>query len=227
MSSRRVLEKVSPKSRSIYLLLSLILVIFGHPIIAGRPFGDFVFGILIATTPFAGVYAVSGKRRLQIAAVILGIPALVGVFEHFFLGVTLGDERYFVAMIFVYYAFTTAAVIFHLFRKERVDVDTVISAVSAYLMIGLTFATLHVMISLTNPESYTGEFVKGVSVWSDSLYYSFVTLTTLGYGDIAPLTPIARSMSTLEATTGVLYMGILIARLVSDYQSSNRSGDAD
>jgi hypothetical protein len=222
-----ILKRMSPVGRSIYLLLSLVLLIFCHPFVAGHRFGDFFFGLLMATTPFAGLHAVSGNRRLRIVAVVLGIPALVGVFEHFFLGVTLGDERYFIAMIFVYYAFTTGAVVYHLFRPRRVNLDTIITAVSAYLMIGLTFATMHVMISLTDPNSYSGEFLGGVSVWSNSFYFSFVTLTTLGYGDILPLTSMARSMSTLEAVTGVLYLGILIARLVSDYQRKQTENDAE
>jgi hypothetical protein len=220
-------KRINPKSRSLYLLLTLVLIIFGHPLVSELAIGDVLLGLLFATTPLAGVYAVSATRRLRIFAVVLGIPALLAILGHFFFGDIITDEWVLLTLMLVYYAFTTAGVIAHLFRRTKIDIDTIITAVSAYLMIGVTFATAHVIIGLANPGAYAGAVSDGTELWADSIYYSFVTLTTLGYGDITPVSGAARAASILEAAMGVLYMGILIARLVSDYQHTKSGPDAD
>jgi hypothetical protein len=227
MSISGFLKRINPKSRSLYLLVTLVLLIFGHPFFSEFAVGDVLLGLLFATTPLAGVYAVSANRRLRIFAIVLGTPALLAILEHFFLGVTPGNQWIFVLLMFVYYAFTTTGVIAHLFRRTQVDIDTIISAVSAYLMIGLTFATAHAMVGQANPDAYAGAITQGAELWANSIYHSLVTLTTLGYGDITPVSGVARSVSILEAATGVLYMGILIARLVSDYHRTRTPPDTD
>ena len=88
-------------------------------------------------------------------------------------------------------------------------------------MIGLTFAVAYMLIETVHTGSFVVNYPSEL-VWDDFFYFSVVTLTTLGYGDIVPVTPHARSVATLEATTGVLYMAILLARLVSEYSSAKK-----
>lgn len=209
------------RSRCLYLLLSLVVLIFGFSFIAHLSMASRLLGLLFALTPLAGVYAVSDNRRLLVVATILGAPALLSIIGHFYLDLSLVGDELFLAMILVYYGFTTFAIVRHLFRKHEVDIDTILSAGSAYLMIGLTFAVSYMLIETVQPGSFVVNNVTDQS-WGEFFYFSIVTLTTLGYGDIVPVSPHARSVATLEATVGVLYMAILLARLVSEYSSKKK-----
>jgi hypothetical protein len=216
----RIWHKLTKTSRAAYLLASLTALIFAYPVISDRPVAGFILVILFATTPVTGVYAISDRKRTTVIATALAIPAILSIFGHFFFKSGLISDGIFLGLITIYYAFTTAAIIGHIFRKRKVDADTIISAVSAYLMIGLTFAVAFMLVQYRSGGAFsesTGDHIIG---WHDMFYYSIVTLTTLGYGDISPTIPISRSLATFEAVCGVMYMSILIAKLVSDYQSS-------
>ena len=214
------------KSRCLYLLLSLVVLSFGFPIVAHLEIASRFLGFLFAVTPLAGVYAVSDERRQLIAATILGAPALLSIIAHFYLDLHLVGDTLYLSLIVVYYGYTTVAIIRHLFRRQEVDLDTILSAVSAYLMIGLTFSVAYMLIETAHPGSFMVNYLTD-QMWDELFYFSFVTLTTLGYGDIIPVTPQARSVATLEATTGVLYMAILLARLVSEYSRKTPNNDGD
>jgi hypothetical protein len=210
----------------LYLLLSLVFLLFGFSFVAHLEFARELLGFLFAVTPLAGVYAVSDDRRQMVVATILGAPALLSIIGHFYLDLRLVGDTQYLSLIVVYYGFTTYAVIRHLFRKKVVDTDTILSAASAYLMIGLTFAVTYMLIETVHTGSFVVNNPSG-QVWEELFYFSIVTLTTLGYGDIVPVTPHARSVATLEATTGVLYMAVLLARLVSEYSRELPKTDRD
>ncbi|HXV61623.1 MAG TPA: ion channel [Vicinamibacteria bacterium] len=115
--------------------------------------------------------------------------------------------------------------------SRRVTMNTVYGAACAYLLIGLLWAGLYRFVfwvdpgAFRMPESISGNPQELV----DSLgYFSYVTLTTLGYGDITPVKPIARALAVVEAVIGQLYVGILIARMVGLHIASataSRSND--
>jgi hypothetical protein len=213
-----LIKKLLPKSRSTFLLLSVVLIVFFYPSISESRHARYLLGILFAVTPLAGVYAVSDNRRIMVAATILGLPALIAVIGHFFLNLALIRDELYLSLIVVYYVFTTAAVIRHLFRRRKVDADTIITAVSAYLMIGLSFAVTYMLVALRDPGAFVQSTVTRALEWQDLFYFSFVTLTTLGYGDITPIVSHARSLAIFESVCGVIYMSTLIARLVSEYR---------
>ena len=221
----RVWLKLTHTSRSVYLLVSLVLLIFVYPIVAERPIAALLLTVLFLVTPLAGVYAVSSDRKSMIRATILGAPALLSLMGHFFLKAPIVTDQAFLAFVVVYYAFTTVSIIRHIFSKKQVDADTIISAVSAYLMIGLSFAVTFMLIYLGTPGALVESTADHLVHWEDIFYFSIVTLTTLGYGDITPTVPVSRSVATLEAVCGVMYMSVLVAKLVSDYQVSRSSGE--
>jgi len=213
-------EKVTGTSRAVFLLASLVTLIFVYPVISDLPVAAIVLGVLFAVTPLTGVYAISDRRRTMVVATVLAVPAILATLGHFFLDTRIVTDQVFLGIMTVYYVYTTVAIIRQIFRKRNVDADTIISAISAYLMIGLSFAVAFMLVHFGTPGALVESTADGLVVWHDIFYFSFVTLTTLGYGDISPATPGTRSLATMEAVCGVMYMSILIARLVSDYRSS-------
>jgi hypothetical protein len=100
-----------------------------------------------------------------------------------------------------------------------VDREHLYAALSAYLLAGTFFGVFYWILERTLPGSFAvpGEGAQGHFSLPTAIYYSFVTLATLGYGDIAPRSEIARGLAILEAVAGQLYLAVLIARLVSLY----------
>jgi len=118
--------------------------------------------------------------------------------------------------LFVSLSFGIMAIVMlvQVFRKGPVTHHRIQGAIAVYLLLGLAWAAAYELIDLTHQGAFTGTF-GGAKVGTSWLYYSFVTLTTLGYGDIVPVHPFARSMAVMEALVGQLFPAILIARLVS------------
>ncbi len=114
-------------------------------------------------------------------------------------------------------------------RARRVDSEHLFAALSAYLLAGLVFGVIHYVLERAVPGSYA---VNGVLLAvpfdiSEAVYFSFVTLATLGYGDIVPVSEAARSIAIVEAIIGQLYLAVMIARIVSMYVPRRSPKDDD
>lgn len=102
--------------------------------------------------------------------------------------------------------------------SSKVTIDTIRGSICVYLLIGFVWALLYGIVASVNPQSFSQLIVFEES-FGKAVYFSFTTLTTLGYGDILPVSPLAKMLTNLEAIIGQLYPSILIAILVSDYLS--------
>ena len=107
-----------------------------------------------------------------------------------------------------------AVVLFQTLRGGPINVHRIQGGVAAYLLIGVAWAHAYSLVALLRPGAFSGA-VSAADGARAFLYFSFVTLTTVGYGDVLPVHPAARSLAMLEAVTGPLYLAILLARLVS------------
>lgn len=107
---------------------------------------------------------------------------------------------------------------------NEINPNRIIGAICIYLMLGIMWGGAYAMVEYLRPDSFSGSAdVLSPGLGPDWVYYSFVTITTLGYGDITPLTPTARALSVAEAITGQFYIAVLVAGLVSAYISSKSS----
>ena len=127
---------------------------------------------------------------------------------------------------FVFFSVTLAGciagILRFVFRQKRVTVDSIFGAVAAYLLIAAWFAVIHMLILHVDPKSFrlpdaTPE-APGV-VRSDLLYFSLITLVTVGYGDIVPVSPFARMVSAFEGVVGQFFVAAVVAMLVARYIS--------
>jgi hypothetical protein len=128
------------------------------------------------------------------------------------------------------FVLTTLVMFTSLLRSQRVGADTVVGGICVYLLIGMCFALAFTLIGRFVPEAFVE---GGVAIpYSESdpggytvrmLYFSFVTLTTLGYGDITPAHELSETMALGEAVIGQLYLAVFVARLVALYVASSRS----
>ncbi len=115
--------------------------------------------------------------------------------------------------------FAAAIALLYAFRARTVDAEHVYAALSAYLLAGLYFGLLYWVLEQLRPDMFTmsGDFSRFAAI-----YFSFVTLATLGYGDIVPRSDVARSLAVVEAVGGQLFLAVLVARLVSLYSTRSQ-----
>ncbi len=122
----------------------------------------------------------------------------------------------------IFFLMATVQLVLYLAEAQSADTSTVLASVCGYIMVGLSFAIAYEILEsrypgafvLVNPENYaqTGEL----------LYFSFVTQTTLGYGEITPVMPLARSLTIAQAVFGHFYVAVIVARLIGLVMASHR-----
>ena len=197
-----------PKVRFLYLLVTLLLLFLVFPLL-GAESERIGFSFLISGILLTAVYAISEHRIIFILGTFLVIPALLLRWVNYFVDrpdlsvATGGLSAAFLTLVAI-------TILGHVVRDEKVTAEKIRAAVCVYLLIGLIWAMLYFVCSLLIPGSLGSESLQ----LSDVVYFSYVTLTTLGYGDISPTISIVRALATLEAILGQMFLAILIARLV-------------
>lgn len=196
-------------------LLVTLLILFFHPLfrifLGDRLFFDLIISIIFVV----GIVSVHFQERQRIAAWILGFCALASQWvEHiFFESVEIAIVSNSLTAVFLLFA--CIVIIVHILSTRSVTADVLTGAVCAYLLIGMAFACLFACVELAIPQSFKLPDVDRLTTDVPSfVYYSFVTLTTLGFGDATPVNPVARTFTVLEAVIGQMFIAILIASLV-------------
>jgi hypothetical protein len=208
------------RSLSALLLLLLVVTFMLPPLTASDArrslTADGVFSLLL----LAGIGSAwsEGRRVFGIVA-LLTAGALAG---RWWVRFTSGGEAvaWNAASDVIVLAAFALVVLAKVVRPGTVTSQRIQGAVAVYLLFGLVWANAYEWTELTHPGAFHGATGTGIGPW---IYYSFVTLTTMGYGDIIPVHPIARSLAAAEALTGQLYIAILISRLVALEIAERRS----
>ncbi len=216
------------KFRTLLILLFLLAMI--DPVLTH--FGEYGFNfldVLFTISLLVALYSISGNRRILLAGILLLAPV-------FILGWTdYARDEYFMRIIqftfgMGFLGFVAASILIHIVAEETVTIDLIYGSACVYFLIGFTWSIGYGLIELLLPGSFSisghvltrADYSGHYGFLNENLsYYSFVTLTTLGYGDIVPVTPPAKAASTLEAIAGQLYIALLVARLVGLYISQS------
>jgi hypothetical protein len=203
------------------LLLSLLLVILLNPVLDHGDWRRLVLGALTFVPIILSTIKLSqiGVRMWPVVLLMLGVIAFTVASDTFPNRVLHGFRWGFVAAFF---ALTAANLFSQLQNSRYVSRAHLQTAASIYLLLGGAWAALYGVIETLHPGSFQlgGQLTDRQS---DFIYFSLVTLSTVGYGDIVPLTGEARMLAALEGVTGVLYIAITVAILVSGF----RRGSSD
>ena len=218
---RRLLRPRSPihwlQNRCLPLLLALIILIAVHPLFDDRRVPAALFPTLLAIVPFLGVVFLSTAGWALALATIgaAGIATIAFRAE--------GDpERALTTvaapLMVLFYFVAIVAIGRTVFGKRALLDDRIYGGIAMYLLVGIAFSIVHQAISASNPTAYataSSHLAIGRMDWADALYFSIVSLTTVGYGDVVPAHGIARSAAMLESMTGVFMPAVFIARLAA------------
>lgn len=111
----------------------------------------------------------------------------------------------------------TIALVRYIYTSKVVNLNVLMTAITVYIFIAAMFTPLYVIISRTDPNAFLDNGLGVAPQWQQLVYFSFVTLATLGYGDVLPLNPWARSLATMEGMIGVLFITLIMGRLIGVY----------
>ncbi len=210
------------------LLALLLLILVVKPLVELRWLPGYAMAIGLQAVILAGLFCLDAARHRTRHLVVVALLTAAGL-QGLSLGLSGGTPPL-VAAGAAALALSTliAAILAQVFAAGRVNFRRIEGAIAAYLLIGLVFACLYELLHRLDPGAFLhhGAPASEVGEVASYLFFSFVTLTTTGYGDIVPVHPIARSLAILEALTGQLYLAILLARLVSLEIAHRRDGDA-
>ena len=212
---------------TVQLLVALALLFFAFPFVEEVKGGNIIVSILFSLVLLSAVLAVAERKSVLIVAIILAIPAIGGRWINH-LQPDLFPPSIFLSAGLILVGFVVANLLRFVLRAPSVNVEVLCASIAAYLMLGLMWTMAYWLVDQLTPGgafSFNTNTGKQSMNGFNAFYFSFITLSTVGYGDITPVSRIARWLAATEAMTGLLYVTVLIARLVSLY-STPKSTDS-
>ena len=201
------------KSRFIYIIFAIVLVLLVNPYLRtlGLP-GQLFTTLIVALIPLSCAFALTANRQKSIIIFFLAAPFVLIDALNFFLGSRILTIIEYGFAIFLYF-YIVLLMVKYLLSVKAVTADMIYCAISAYLLIGIGWAGIYQLVEIVSPGSFSG------APDVDLLYFSFVTLTTLGFGDVLPLSTLSQRLVIFEATMGSIYMAVIVAMIVGRYMS--------
>jgi voltage-gated potassium channel len=203
--------------RHLALLISIILLFAVVPFAVTLRHGPLIMDIAATAILVAGTYALSERKHLFIIAVILSVISIITAVL-----VIVFPERWAVLLqhgsVVVLIAFFAVSILGYVLHSGSVTIDRIFAAVCVYMLIGFAWAFGYAFLEEMTPGSLAPLHDAGPTDYVTHIlelrYFSFMTLTTVGYGDIIPRSAAARTMAVIEAVMGQIYLAVLVARLV-------------
>ena len=224
---KRSLLQSEKGSRYGFVLAGLISVLIAYQLFVDFYIGRLLLHLWLFITMTQLIVSLSVDRISRIVSLCLGsIPLLLTI-------VSFASNLFnFEALLFfklmlplsaLFFFFCTWLIICSIFKESHVTIDMIYGSILAYLLIGISWAVIFCCIEFCVPDSFSfGSEIKLTERASALFYFSFVTLTTLGYGDVLPVTGFSRTITYLESIIGVMYPAILVATLVSNFRISQK-----
>lgn len=207
-----------------YLLSGLLLTLFGLPFAAQVP------GMgLHSVTLFFSLFMLLSVRSLAASRRIfqLGVMLVLGIFTIAGIDVALGYNRLLdilsLLLMLVFCSLCCFIAARNIFVMERVNLNSLVGAFCVYLLLGLMWAMFYCLLFIFDRGAFAGiGDTRNLDVFPDLVYFSFVTLASLGYGDISPLDGLSRTLAYLETVTGQFYLAVMVAGLVGAYSDRSK-----
>ncbi len=213
-----------------FLVILIAAVLLPKEIIGGRLYDFMVAGIFMVA-----LLETARTRRNKVVALAIGLPAIAARLFLLYADDSRAINGSVLMLSAIFFAYLIWNLLRGLFTGDRITSERVFGALTAYLCIGLLFALIYAHVHFRDPTAFripnelvvTASDSEALTVPSFT-YFSFVTLTTLGYGDFVPLSEKARSLAWLEAIIGQLFLAVLVGGLVGVFfaEAANQAAQA-
>jgi voltage-gated potassium channel len=212
----------------VYLLAGLMVTLLAGPVIHEftDQSADLIVQVAFSGTLIVGIWSFIGSRQwFRIGVILAVLELVVTVFNTLRPSPLLDYTALVIALTFCSLSLVFALI--NVLRGKRMDANRMTGAICVYLLLGITLGLLNILTYRLIPDSFTGlpmnaDAEQGMSI----IYYTFVTMTTLGYGDVLPVGPLARALAYMAAIAGQFYIAILVGMMVGVYLSQNQSSSS-
>jgi len=207
------------KTNFFYLLGALLFLLIAFPLAQDLGYHNIAImrAVVFSVLLLVGIWSLKGGGRLYVAGmafVVTGIALSILAANLDVMALRYGSNLAMFGFLIVAIIHTLRQVVF----GTELDTNRLVGAICVFLLLGMIWAFAYSILELAVPESFKGLSAAHTPGFDSSwLYFSFVTLTTLGYGDITPATSIARTLSYMQAIAGQFYVAVLVAGLVSAF----------
>jgi len=215
----------SLRFRQLFVLLLLGMLLL--PLVESHAILSLVFQFIFLNALLVAMSAVHG-RQVKLRVLVLGLWGVGTLLKVVYVLGSRPDLQQFMLMItaavdVVIIGVCVVTVLRYVLGAREVDAERIFAAMVAYFLVAIMFTGLYDLIMTVAPGSFTVADGSSMQMHQELLYFSFVTITTLGYGDIVPHLPLVRSLAVIEAVVGQFYIAVVIAWLVSSYAGSRRN----
>lgn len=218
------LSEETLRNDNIVLLISLCLIIFAHSFIKLIAFDHLVLDTLLSLLVVSGLTSLNFNKKKFIRLSYFGLTSILFTWVNFFVDTLVTNFIAFVILVF-FMIYITFSMILYVARTKEITAVLVLNAINSYLLIGLIGSFLFILTDVVYKyflDISNGTINFGYTnnpLFFDYIYYSFITLTTVGYGEVTPAVPLTRSIAMFVSLAGQLYLTILVAMLVGKFLS--------
>jgi hypothetical protein len=199
---------------TIELLIAIAVLYVSMPFVESLRSGPLIESILFTIVLVSGVLAIADRRRHVVVATTLAVAALTGRWIQYLRPDVMPPELFLIAGI-LFVLFVIINLLRFVLTASEVDKEVLCASISAYLLLGFLWTLAYWLVAELIPNAFAFNGADKSLEGFNGFYFSFITLSTVGYGDITPVAKVARMLAAMEAMTGLLYVATLIARLVA------------
>jgi hypothetical protein len=214
------------RKNNIILLIALFFFIFAQPIIKTEKLNTMVFDILISILIVSGITSLKFRKEKFIRLSYLGLFTFILLWTNYFVD-TLITNLFTFSVLIIFMIYITYSMIYYVARNKKIKPVLVLNAINSYLLMGIISSFLFILTDVGYRLLFdikNGTINFGYTTqpkFFDFIYFSFITLTTVGYGDVTPAVPITKSIAMFVSLSGQLYLTILVAMLVGKFSSKD------
>jgi hypothetical protein len=208
------------ESKYVWILIAVFSLIILNPLLPDQGIQSYLFNVLLFFMILSGIFAASEEHQIIRQVIFIGVVLIFLDFIQTLAEREIpGMELLIYSLYGLFIITVTIAIVIGVSKSKKVTGNIICGAIAAYLMIGLSGAFLALIIETLQPGSFLlgGEVLPHEGLANTLIYYSMVSLSTIGYGDITPNLPIARSVSLAIGLIGQIYLTVLVAMLVGKF----------
>jgi len=199
---------------AIEFLIAIVVLFVSTPFVEPLRSGPLIESILFSIVLISGILAIADRRSVVIVATILAATALAGRWISYLRPDRMPPELFLIGGI-LFVLFVVMNLLRFVLAATEVDTEVLCASISAYLLLGLLWTLAYWLVAERIPNAFAFSGPDKSLEGFNGFYFSFITMSTVGYGDITPVAKVARMLAAMEAMTGLLYVAVLIARLVA------------
>lgn len=206
------------RSHFFYLIVAIMAMILFAPFLKEFTRLRFLMDIFFSVIFISGIYAISHQKRYIVIAVLLALPMIISLWAKY---IFVSDYLIIVGRLFgiLFFGFAIIHIGQFMYNAQDVTQDVLFAAIVVYLLMAIMWAFIFGLLELIHPGSFNSPEAHNLEASELFLYFSFITITTLGYGDITPANEMANSLAVVEAVVGQIYLVVVVAWLVGMHVS--------